>query len=427
MAAARSRVSLPIFRAKNRAMVTESGRRLARLIIQKRDSSSAASTDIPPLLQKLLNAPDSRIKLTLDSEFTSELPEFPWAALLTSLHSSAPQKANLVIEWKLEKLTKENGKNHNCYTQLISLCENIRNLPIALHIFTSMEAQGVKPTSSVFNALISTSLSSGNLLTALSLFEIMEASEDYKPDSDTYNTFISSYAKTGNRNATEAWVTAKKSSGFSVDAKTYDYLIQCCLKSKKFEDAQRYYEEMVLAELMPNESILRNMLMMFCQQRNFGRVKEFLNFILDGNWRVGTNMVKKIAGLYHEVGKVEDLEEFIVILTKSNQSLEVLSLAHSLIIRMYADRDRLDDVEYCVGRMLKDGIAFSCTEDVEKVICSYFRKEAYDRLDLFLECIKDSYKISRSTYELLGAGYRRAGLSERLNILVNEMKVAGFL
>ncbi|KAI3468245.1 hypothetical protein Pfo_024908 [Paulownia fortunei] len=425
MAAARSRVSIPIFRTKNPSPITESCRRFARLFIIHKHDSSSASTDIP-LLQKLLKAPLSRIKATLDSEFSYDSTEFPWAALLSSLNTPAPQKANLVIEWKLEKLTKEDRKNHDRYAQLISLCENIRNLPIALLVFTSMEAQGVRPTSSVFNALISTSLSSGNLLTALSLFEIMEGSEGYRPDSDTYNAFISAYANLGNKSATEAWLTAKKASGFSADAQTYGFLIHCCIKSKTFEDAQRYFEEMTLAGLMPNESIFQNMLLMYCQQRNSGRVKEILKFLLNGRWQIDGNMARKVVGLYHELGLVEELEELVVALTKSNQTSEVLSLVHCSVIRMYANKGRLDDVEYSVGRMLKHGISFSCEEDVEKVICSYFRREAYDRLDLFLECIKDSYKLTRSIYDLLGAGYRRAGLLEKLNIVVNEMKLAGF-
>lgn len=322
-------------------------------------------------------------------------------------------------------MTKEDRKNYDCYARLISLCQNIRNLPTALLVFSSMEAQGVRPTSSVFNALISTSLSSGNLLTALSLFEIMEGSEGYRPDSDTYNAFISAYANLGNKSATEAWLTAKKASGFSADAQTYGFLIHCCIKSRAFEDAQRYFEEMMLEGLMPNESVFQNVLLMCCQQRNSGKVKEILKFILNCGLQIDRNTSKKVVEMYRELGLIEELEEVLETLPKSNQTSEFLSLVHCSVIRMYAETDRLDDVEYYVGRMLKHGISFSCEEDVEKVICSYFRREAYDRLDLFLERIKDSYKLTRSTYDLLGAGYGRAGLSEKLNIVVNEMKQAG--
>ncbi|KAK6161836.1 hypothetical protein DH2020_001677 [Rehmannia glutinosa] len=361
----RSRVSLPIFRAKNSSLITDSWRRFARLFVIQNHESSSASTDIP-LLQKLLKAPVSRIKSTLDSEFSYGSTEFPWAALLSSLNTSAPQKANLVIEWKLEKLTKDDRKNQDCYAQLISLCGNIRNLPIALLVFTSMEAQGIKPTSSVFNALISTSLSLGNLLTALSLFEIMECSEGCRPNSDTYSAFISAYANLGNKSATEAWLTAKKASGFSADAQTYGFLIQCCIRSKTFEDAQIYFDEMILAGLMPNETIFQNMLIMYCQQRNCNRVKEILKFLPNGKWRMDRKMAKQVGNLYFELGLVEELEELLVILSESDQTSEVLSLVYCSMIRLYADKDRLDDVEYSVGRMLKHGISFSCEDDVEK-------------------------------------------------------------
>ncbi|KAL0312001.1 UNVERIFIED_CONTAM: hypothetical protein Sradi_5599400 [Sesamum radiatum] len=387
MAAARARVSLPIFRAKNPSPITERCLRFVRLLTIEKHFYSSASNDIP-LLQKLLKAPVSRIKATLDSEFSSESTEFPWADFLTSLNSSAPRKANLVIEWKLEKLGRENEKSHDSYAQLISLCESIKDLPTALLVFSSMEAKGVKPTSSVFNAL---------------------------------------YRQVYLQGATEAWLQAKMASGFSADAQTYAFLILSCVKSKNFEDAQRYYEEMVSSGLIPNESVFQNMLLMYCKQKNLSRIKEILKFMLKGEYRIDRDMAKKVVDLYQELGLVEELEELLVSLTESDQNSEVLSLFHCSIIRMYADTDRLDDVEYSVGRMLKHGIAFSCSEDVEKVICSYFRREAYDRLELFLERIKDSYKLTRSIYDLLGAGYRRAGLIEKLNILVNEMKVAGFV
>ncbi|KAK6140944.1 hypothetical protein DH2020_025307 [Rehmannia glutinosa] len=313
MAAARSRVSLPIFRAKNSSLITDSWRRFARLFVIQNHESSSASADIP-LLQKLLKAPVSRIKSTLDSEFSYGSADFPWAALLSSLNTSAPQKANLL----------------------------------------------------------------------------------------------------------------KRPLDFLPMLKRHGFLIQCCIRSKTFEDAQIYFDEMILAGLMPNETIFQNMLIMYCQQRNCNRVKEILKFLPNGKWRMDRKMAKQVANLYFELGLVEELEELLVILSESDQTSEVLSLVYCSMIRLYADKDRLDDVEYSVGRMLKHGISFSCEDDVEKVICSYFRKEAYDRLDLFLECIRNFYELKRSTYDLLGAGYRRAGLLEKLDMLVNEMKLAGF-
>ncbi|XP_051137213.1 pentatricopeptide repeat-containing protein At2g48000-like [Andrographis paniculata] len=426
MAAAGSRVTLPILRAKNTYVITESRRRFAWILSRRGSSSSSSESDVC-LLQKLLKVPLSGIKATLDSELGGESTEFPWAALLTALSTSAPQKANLVIEWKLEKLTKGNNQNQESYAQLIFLCEKIRNLPIALLIFTSMEAQGVAPTTSVFNALVSASLSSGNLLTALSLFEIMKNSEGYQPDADTYNHFISAYANMGNKNAVEDWVVTKESSGFPVDdVQTYGFLIRCCIKSKNFEDSERYYNEILLAGLMPNESIFHDMLLMFCQKKRFNEVKDILKFLRHSRWKIDCSIVKKVVNLYSEFGQIDMLEELLVILSESNQMSEVLSVVHCSILRVYARKDRLDDVEYSVGRMLKQGISFTSAKDVEEIICSYFRMEAYDRLDLFLERIRESYELTRSIYDLLGAGYRRVGLLEKYNMLVNEMKVAGF-
>ncbi|GLT52962.1 hypothetical protein SLA2020_262670 [Shorea laevis] len=62
-----------------------------------------------PLLARLLQEPSSRIKSALDSEDMSALKSsgFSWEALVTSLRSSSPQKAQLVLEWRLEKMLEE--------------------------------------------------------------------------------------------------------------------------------------------------------------------------------------------------------------------------------------------------------------------------------------------------------------------------------
>ncbi|BFG18603.1 hypothetical protein CerSpe_048780 [Prunus speciosa] len=334
------------------------------------------------LLQRLVEEPNSRIKSILGSEEFSALQssDFSWETLLTSLaSSSSPDKSRLVLEWKLENLLGENEKDRDRYSELISLCGKIQNLPLAMQVFTSMEANGIKPTSAIFNSLVHACFSSG------------------KADS------------------MQAWYSAKKAAGFSSDVQTYQTLISSCIKSNNFELADWFYDEMVLSGLMPNLPISENMLEGLCKRNSFDQVKEFMKIVLDAGWKINEKMAEMVVGLYIELGMVEKLEELLVDLMETNQVSEVLLLVHCGIIRLNAMLDRLDDVEYSVGRMLKQGVSFKHHDVVEKVICSYFRCSALDRLELFLERLKGSYELTKSTYDLLIAGYRRAGLSDRLN------------
>lgn len=331
------------------------------------------------------------------------------------------------MEWRLEKFIKENEKNRDSYSGLISLCGKIQNVESAMRVFSAMEAQGIKPTSSVFNALVSACLSSKFFLTAISLYELMEISEEYKPDSDTFNAFIMAYANLGNKKAMQAWYSARMAAGYPPGPQTYDALILGCVKSKDFGDAEKFFDEMTSAGFAPNLSILQNMLLLCSEQRNFPKIKEYMMFVLDGLGNIDPRTAEKVVSLYDELGRVEDMEELLVAFANSHQALGILALVHHTIIRMYVRADRLDNVEFSVGRMLKQGISFRSPDDVEKVICLYFRQAAYERLDLFLECIKDSNKFSRSTYDLLVAGYRRAGLQEKLDLVINDMKENGFI
>ncbi|XP_048436312.1 pentatricopeptide repeat-containing protein At3g18110, chloroplastic-like isoform X1 [Pyrus x bretschneideri] len=375
------------------------------------------------LLGRLVEEPNSRIKSLLSSDEFSALQssDFSWESLVSSLaSSSSPEKSRLVLEWKLEKLLEANERDHDRYSELISLCGKIHNLPLAMQVFSSMEANGIKPTSAVFNSLIRVCFSSGNVLTALSLYEIMKSSEGFKPDSDTYDAFMFAFSKLGNADSVQAWYSAKKAAGFTSGVQTYEYLISGCIKSNNFELGDRFYEEMVLSGHMPSLPVLESMVEGICKQRSFDLVIDFLKMVLDAGLKINEKMAEMVVGLYIELKMMEKLEELLVILTEANQVSEVLLLVHCGIIRLNAALDRLDDVEYSVGRMLKQGLSFKHQDDVEKVICSYFRCSAHDRLELFLERIEGSYELTKSTYDLVVAGYRRAGLSDRLN----DMKLA---
>ncbi|KAL4592672.1 hypothetical protein LXL04_005675 [Taraxacum kok-saghyz] len=377
---------------------------------------------------RLIQEPISRIQTTLDSEMVGksgiENLDLSWDSLLTSIRSSAPHKAQLVLERGLQKLQKENEKNHDIYLELIHICAKIQNPKTAMRVFTLMENQGLKPTTTILNALISAHISSGNTITSLSIFQTMQNSDDYKPTSHTYNLFISSFANYGNSKAMLAWYESKMNLGFSADLDTYEAIILGCIKLKRYEEANRFYKEMLSSpQIKPNTSILNNMLMGLCEQNDLDKIRDFLETIFDHKLEINGSMANKLVGFYCELELVKELEWVLKRNTNLDLylDLDVVSQIYNGLIRVYAKLDKLDDLEYCIGRMLKDGVSFRSHKDVEMVVCSYFRGGAYDRLDVFLEFIKDSHKLARSTYELLVAGYRRGGLYEKVEMVIKDL------
>lgn len=386
-----------------------------------------SSENKSPLLAKLLREPNWGMKRALDSEkdlpFTTQ--PFFWESLLSTLRSSSPVKAQLVLEWKLDRLLKEENRDQSQYSQLISLCGKVQNAQFAITVFTMMEAHGIQANVALFNSLISACLLAANMTTALSLFEIMKRTDACKPDLATYNAFISVYSKIGDAKTMEAWYLAGKTDGFSPDILTYDLLIVGFVKAGMFNDAQRLYDEMISSGFTPCISILESILEGLCKQKKLSELKEYLMLLKDHGWDLNEGMVEKILRLYIDLGKLEEMEELLVI-TESNQNSGILAQVHCGIIRLQASCDRLDKLEYSVQRMLKGGMLFTCPGDVEAIISSYFRQAAYERLDLFLDRIHYLYNLTKSTYDLLIAGYRRAGLSEKLDLLMEDIKKYGF-
>ncbi|CAK7353360.1 unnamed protein product [Dovyalis caffra] len=397
------------------------------LPIPCKSQHSFSTSSSNPLLTTLLQTPTSKLKATLDSDqsFHLKSSQLSWDDLIINLRSFSPEKAHLVLEWRLGRKLNDNEIDHDECSSLISLCGKIQNVPLAMHVFASMEARGINPTTSVFNSLLHACLLSGNVITALSLFEIMENSESYKPNSNTYDNFVAGFSNLRDVNKMQAWFVGKRAAGFSANLHNYECLVSGCVKARYFDTADRLYEEMMSSGIMPSLHIMEWVLEGLCKRGSCDRVKEFLKFLLECEFEINGNMIENVVRLYSELGKVDEMEILLEMLMEFNKGGEALLPLHCGIIRFYAMLDRLDDVEFSVGRMMSQGIVFKSPSDVEKVISSYFRQGAYDRLDLFLEHIKSYHKLTRSNYDLLVAGYRRAGLMEKLDLVMEDMKLAG--
>ncbi|XP_038897030.1 pentatricopeptide repeat-containing protein At1g12775, mitochondrial-like [Benincasa hispida] len=277
-----------------------------------------------PLLLRLLQEPTSSVKSVLDSQENAFLcsSRLSFNTLVTSLiSSSSPKKAQLVLEWKLEKMSKENERDPDFYIDLMRLCGELQNSPLAMCVFTVMEFQGVKPTVTAFNSLIEACISSRNMITAFSIFEVMKNSESYKPNSDTFYHFIFVFAKLHDVNSMQAWYSAKKAFGFSPDLRTYEALIHGSVKSKCFDFAVKCFEEMMLSGIVPNTIILENMLEGLCKRKNLDEVKKFLNVVLDKGWEINWNVVAKFFPIWFESGELEGMEEILTKINKSNSAV----------------------------------------------------------------------------------------------------------
>ncbi|XP_023534997.1 pentatricopeptide repeat-containing protein At1g02060, chloroplastic-like [Cucurbita pepo subsp. pepo] len=291
-----------------------------RCICRRFVSTDPSNSILNPQVLRLIQEPSSSVKSVLDSPENAFLgnSRLSWKALVTSLiSSSSPKKAQLALEWRLEKMSKENERDPDFYIDLIRLCGELQNVPLAMRVFTAMEFQGVKPTVTAFNSLIEVCISSHNMITAFSMFEIMKNSESSKPNADTFFYFISAFAKRLDVNSMEAWYSAKRAFEFSADLRTYEALIHGSVKSKCFDFAVRCFDEMMLSGIVPNAIILDNMLEGFCKRKDLDELKKFLTVVLDKGWEINWNVVEKFIPIWFESGEAEGMEE---ILTKLNEA-----------------------------------------------------------------------------------------------------------
>ncbi|KAL6649256.1 hypothetical protein ACP70R_013480 [Stipagrostis hirtigluma subsp. patula] len=390
-------------------------------------AAAALETD-GTLLARLVSEPECRVKATMEeaSSSASHRDGGFWEPLAAALlRASSPAKAHLVLEWKLEKLLKEGIHDCEPYSTIIRFCGETRNATLAMKVFECAEAQGIQLNTSIFNALVHAFLSVGDLLSAMTLYEEMESMEDSKPDSTTYDAFISAFSLLGSGHAMISWYVAAKNAGFTPSIQTFELLITGLIKLNMLDDAEMVFEEMNSFEIKPNFAILEAMFEMLSRRKEGNTIRNFFKLMTDGNWELNEATVQRLTRLCPDGGKVDEMEELLALIQKGAHSSSVAQL-HCGIIRFYAKADRLADMEHAICRMLDNGMMFMCPDDVEVIICSYFRQKEFDRLDLFVNRIRSLFKLTRSTYDILIAGYQMFDLHERTDLIIKDMKEAGF-
>ncbi|CAL4912673.1 unnamed protein product [Urochloa decumbens] len=390
-------------------------------------AAAAASGTEGTLLARLVSEPESRVKATMEEVASSAQHRDggfwePLAAAL--LRASSPTKAHLVLEWKLEKLLKE--EIHDCgpYSTIIHFCAQTRNAALAMRVFECVEARGIHLNTGIFNALVNTFLSAGDLLSAMTLYETMEDMDGCKPDSTTYDAFISAFSLLGSGHAMMSWYVAAKNAGFTPSIQAFESLITGFVRLNKLDDAKTVFEEMISLGIKPNSAILEANLEMLSRKEEANTVRDFLKRVSDGNWELNKATVGRLTRICLDGGEIDEMEQLLSLI-QNGTDLSFETQLHHGIIRFYAKADRLADMEDAFCRMLDNGVMFMCPEDVEVIICSYFRHKEFDRLDLFLNRIQSFFKLNRSTYDILVSGYRKFDLHERLHLTINDMRQAG--
>lgn len=329
------------------------------------------------------------------------------------------------MEWKLEKLLKE--EIHDCepYSTIIRFCAQTRNAALAMRVFERVEAQGIRLNTGILNALVNTFLSVGDLLSAMTLYETMEGMDGCKPDSSTYDAFISAFSLLGSGHASMSWYVAAKNAGFTPSIQAFESLITGFVRLNMLDEAKTVFEEMISLGIKPNSAILKANLEIVTRRKEGNTVIDFLKRVSDGNWELNKATIERLTRICLDGGEIDEMEQLLPLIQKGTHSSSETQLHHG-IIRFYAKADRLADMEDAICRMLDNGVMFMCPEDVDVIICSYFRHKEFDRLDLFLNRIRSFFKLNRSTYDILVAGYRKFDLHERLHSTIDDMRQAGF-
>lgn len=395
-----------------------------------RPQNSKGSSLVNTLFTKLVDSDDRDIKSVLDQQgnLTLRSDTLFWDPLLRALKSSDSTSSNRVqqvLEWKMEKLLKESNRDPREWARQICLAGRVNNIQLAVKAFTIMELQQIKPNATVFNSLIYAYGFSNQIARALSLFEVMERTEDCRPTLVTYNTILSIYSHLGDPHNLQTWHEVCKRAGFSPNADTFKYLIVGFMRAERYDLMDLSFKEMISCGVTPSMTTLEAVMEGFCKKGLIDRMKATFKFIMEEGWTMNENIVRNMFQVYAKLRRVADMEE-VLGMVKTLENSQLISEIHNKIVKAYALSGELDDVEFSVGRMLQNGAIFSCPNVVEAIISCYFRHKAYNRLELFLNRIKEVYKLAYTTYDLLLTEYSKAGQYEKLQAVVERMKEVGF-
>lgn len=391
-------------------------------ILRESGNKRRAARQADSVVQRIENAKEVIERRALAKKSTKLYPRSLLESLEERIAQNRWERALKVFE--LVRVQEWYTAEESTYIKLLSMLAKVKQPAAAATLLESFLQDKLRPTPSIFTALLTVYTESKLFHKALELFESMPLFEGCLPDKYaytamikgcceagrydqagnlfqqmliegvepslvTYNTLIFGYGKAGLFREIEGVLTLMRSNGVEPDTVTWNTLIRVFGLYNRIPEMEQAYEGLLGQSLLPDTITLNSLI------SAYGR-----------------------AGLY---GKMECVMDYM-----RRYRYPMTTVTYNIVIELYGKAGRIEQMDMAFKDMKARGVKPNCMT-FSSILSAYGKHENWHMVEKIMRQVYNYNAADTAVYNAAIDAYRRAQNFEDMEKMFEEMKLEGFV
>lgn len=335
-----------------------------------------------------------------------------------------PALALHVFAWKRKQPPAVFGPRE--YSKVIGLAGKLGQLETADALYEEMDRRGVVRTIDVENSLMLAHATKGSLPKALQIFQRLKdnSGPDLKPNLISFNTALFSYSKMRHLIYLDKTFEELIEARLRPSLETFNALMLGYRRLGLWWRMEEVFLKMKEALCTPNGLTFRTLIRGYAAAKLPDRMEEVYKEMQKRKISLKHATAEVMVAAYRQARDFQKMEK-IIFAVKSQRFRSKMT---KCMLKSYAFNDQLHDMEALVHEAMKTKELSFSSRLAAVVIEAFFKKKAYEKIDIFLEGADAcGWIISRSLYNKLIYLNGKAGFFDKMENYFNRMLDSGCL